>query len=88
MMRDWQPTVTLPMEPAPPLKIPLKSVLINIVGALLCGAGVYGLVADNPANRMHWLIAALLIVAGVCLMGYAMVRILVRMRDSSRRTGT
>ncbi len=76
------------MEPAPPLKIPLKSVFINVVGALLCGAGVYGLVADNAAKRMHWLIAAVLIVAGVGLMGYAMVRIMVRMRDSSRRTGT
>ncbi|MFN0301197.1 MAG: hypothetical protein ACKVQU_12700 [Burkholderiales bacterium] len=73
------------MESSAPLKIPLKAVLIDIVGALLCGGGVYGLVAEDGATRMNVAVAVLLIVAGLGLMGYAMMRILLRIREASRR---
>ncbi len=71
------------MESPARIKIPLKAVLINVGGALLCGAGVYGLV-DDGATKMHAAVAILLMVAGVGFMGYAMMRIVLRMRESSR----
>lgn len=72
------------MESSAPLKIPLKAVLIDIVGALLCGGGVYGLVGDAGPTKMHVALAVMLIVTGVGLMGYAMTRILLRIREASR----
>ncbi len=72
------------MQSSAPLKIPLKAVLIDIVGALLCGGGVYGLVVGDGATRMHVAVAVLLIVTGLGLMGYAMTRILLRIREASR----
>jgi hypothetical protein len=72
------------MDAPRPLKIPVKTVLINIVGALFCGAGVYGFMAPNGSAPMHWAVSALLIISGIILMGYAMVRILLRIRAASR----
>jgi hypothetical protein len=71
------------MESARPLKIPIKAVLINVVGALACGVGVSGLAAADERFAMHTAIAVALIIAGIAMMGYAMVRILLRMRDTS-----
>ncbi len=77
-------TLNRAMDSPAPLKIPLKAVLIDIVGALLCGGGVYGLMVDDGATRMNVAVAVLLIVIGVGLMGYAMLCILLRIREASR----
>ncbi|MDX1376219.1 MAG: hypothetical protein R3357_11680 [Burkholderiales bacterium] len=61
------------------MRLPLRLVAIDVVGAVTAGLGIYGLVADvppafapalgDPAN------AWLLVVLGAALMGYAVVEI-------------
>jgi hypothetical protein len=72
----------------PKLRIPLKWVVVDALGALLTGLGVLGLAGSGEpalpilASRA----AALALVAlGVLLMAIALVRILGRLRDSARR---
>ena len=84
MMRRLRYALSPAMDSPRPLKIPVKMVLIDIVGALLCGVGVYSLMASDGTARMHAAVAALLMVSGIVLMGYAMLRILLRIRAASR----
>ncbi len=65
-----------------PLKLPLRAVVLDVLGALLCATGLYGVL--NPGSLPGFLPFALIVV-GIALMGYGMVVILSRIRDASRR---
>jgi hypothetical protein len=65
----------------PPLRIPLDWVIVDALGAVLTGAGAYGLLA-GPGGPLPMLaqpgVAWLCIVAGIGLMALAMLKILRR----------
>ena len=65
----------------PPLRIPLDWVIVDALGALLAGAGAYGLLADSR-GRLPVLadphVAWLCIVIGAGLMALALTQILKR----------
>lgn len=65
-----------------PLKLPMRAVLFDVLGAILCAAGLYGVL--NP-GRWPTLVALALIVVGVAFMAYGMTVILARIRAASRR---
>lgn len=65
-----------------PLKLPMRAVLLDVIGALLCAIGFHG--ALSP-GRLPAFLAYALIVVGVALMLYGMVQILARIRAASRR---
>lgn len=66
----------------PPLKLPVRAVLADVLGAVLCAAGLYGVL--NPGH-VSGLVALVLIVAGIALMVYGLATILARIRTASRR---
>ncbi|MEO7404981.1 MAG: hypothetical protein ABIU95_15060 [Burkholderiales bacterium] len=75
-------------EPRPRFKLPIHLVVVDIVGALIAGLGVWGLVEPSAAGQIPLLgiagapVAALIL--GVGLMGYAIFGILRIARDSAR----
>lgn len=66
----------------PPLKLPVRAVLADVIGAVLCAAGLYGVL--NPGH-VSGLVAVVLIVVGIALMVYGLATILARVRVASRR---
>ncbi len=73
-------------EDLPRLRIPFDWVLVDAVGALLAGLGVYALTGGaglHPLLR-HPLAAGACILLGVVLMGLALVKILRHMQASAR----
>lgn len=66
----------------PPLKLPVRAVLADVIGAVLCAAGLYGVL--NPGH-VSGLVAVVLIVVGIALMVYGLATILARIRVASRR---
>jgi hypothetical protein len=74
---------TMPNEA--PLKLPLSAVLLDLLGAVLCGFGVYGLfVTDGPITFTP-AAAIALVVIGVALMAYSLVAIMRSAREAARR---
>jgi hypothetical protein len=70
----------------PRLRVPLDWVLVDAIGAIIAGVGVFGLTGGGAS--MHPLlgnpaVAVGCIVIGVGLMGVALVRILRHMRASA-----
>jgi hypothetical protein len=64
-----------------PIKIPLRAVLIDLIGALLCALGIYALLV---AQAVPWLLAVALIVLGIALMLYGMITLVRRLREQQR----
>ena len=75
-------------QDAAPLRIPLDWVIVDALGAILAGAGAYGLLA-GPGGALPALaqpgVAWLCIVVGVGLMGLAMAQILKRIVQQRAR---
>jgi len=73
---------------APRLRIPLQLILIDAIGVVLAGLGIYGLAADAPPAFAPALgdpaKAGLLVAIGVVMMGYAIFEILRRARRAAR----
>lgn len=65
-----------------PLRLPLRAVMLDVLGAMLCAAGLYGVL--NPARLPGWVSFAMITV-GVALMGYGLAVIFARIRAASRR---
>lgn len=78
-------------EDRSPIRIPLDWVIVDALGALLAGAGAYGLLTGSGSAlpilaepRVAWL----LIVVGIGLMALALTQILKRiMRQRAQRPG-
>ena len=78
----------MPDQSPPPLRIPLDWVIVDALGAILTGAGVYGLAAGRSAALPILAqpgVAWLCIVAGVALMGLAMAQIVRRIVQQRAR---
>jgi len=72
------------MPTRPPLRIPLKAVLIDVIGALLCGYGVYGLVEPDGAGAPPQAAAIAFAAVGAGLMIHALLTIMRRIREQVR----
>lgn len=66
----------------PPLKLPMRAVLADVLGAMLCAAGLYGVLTPGHVSGLF---ASVLIVVGIALMVYGMATIFARIRAASRR---
>lgn len=70
------------------LSVPLQLIVIDLLGVVLAGLGMFGLVADAPPAFAPALgdpaKAGLLVALGVVMMGYAIVEILRRARRAAR----
>jgi hypothetical protein len=70
----------------PKLRIPFDWVVVDAVGALLAGLGVFALTGGDGLHPLlrHPAAAAACILVGVVLMGLALVKILRHMQASAR----
>lgn len=73
-------------EELPRLRIPFDWVLVDAVGAMLAGLGVFALTGGAGLHPLllHPVVAGGCILLGVLLMGLALVKILRHMQASAR----
>jgi hypothetical protein len=73
---------------AEPVRIPMRLLLLDVVGALVTGLGFYGVIEPAAATKLPFLaspgVAVALVVIGIGLMGYALGGILANVRRAAR----
>lgn len=80
------------MASRPPFILSPAIVIIDLLGALLAALGMWSLIDPGAETRLGLMAepmtAALLLVVGLGLMGYAIVTLLARAKRASRRPRT